>query len=310
MLETAIVMPLYMLILLALVYFGYATLSRQRQAAAGALASWMPGTQRADVLLGEFWPWSGTPAGTSFGDSSDAGAGDVTLHVEERVRDGDEYYGEEIPAQIDSGAHSLAPGGSEIFDGERVAVSLWVYALGEYYQDFEWDGQNLVPRMRPRFDQVSGYLNIEASSAGFIQASEESPPELNEWSLWITEAFDGLDGHWMERRSATLEADYRPPFLARTFAETGAAPSTLGQYVTGDYAEPEFQTAATMQFDLTGRGEGTRYAAGEGEAGTTSADLLAQAAAFIGGGDSLRDADEMDNTPLGGGTIQDHWLPE
>jgi hypothetical protein len=313
LIETAIVMPLYMLLLLGLIYFGYSTLSRQREAVAGTLASWLPGDQHADVLLQEFWPWAGTPAPEDSHGGSAASAGDTTLWLDERVRDGDEYYGEEIPSQLLSGVHTLAGGGSQIFDTERIAVSLWVYALGEMSQKLKWgDDGGLVPVPVRSWDQISGYLNAEAENSasqggGFVQAGEGCPPQISPWSQWITIAFDGFSGRWLQRRTTAVEAMYRPPFFGRIYAEEGSQGSTFGQYVSGEYSDPDFQPVAAMQFDLTGRADGVRYAAGETEDATSDA-LLAQASAFVGDGDTLEYADGMDQASLGIGTIKEHWL--
>jgi len=104
--ETAIVLPLYMMLLLGLIYFGFATLGRQRQDKATSYAAWTPGTQQADQLADPFWSAqnanlfslvSSTPG------VSTARAGDTTFSVyggglngqSEWVREGDEYYGME-----------------------------------------------------------------------------------------------------------------------------------------------------------------------------------------------------------------------
>ncbi len=116
LIETAIVLPLYMLLLLGLLYFGYATLGRQRQDKATAYAAWQAGTQQAApqqavslVGPGPFWMWSGpittNPAApgvssVTFGDTTFAVYGDSVNAPGQWVRQGDEYYGMTINGTI------------------------------------------------------------------------------------------------------------------------------------------------------------------------------------------------------------------
>lgn len=306
-------MPLYMLLLMGLIYFGYATLSRQRQNFAGAAASWLPGTQRADEHLAEFWHSAVPPSGTVSGQTSEAWSGDMHLVAAERVREGDEYYGNEVPSQLDE-PHSLGRGGWT-FDIERIAVSLWTYALGEVEQYVEWvPGQGAISRTRRRYDHMASYLNAESPyglrwGGGFVQAGESSSPQISSYAQWITMALDGLDAPWLERRSSTIETTYRPPFFSQVYSEPGTGGATFSQHVTGAYAEQSYLPTTFATFDLTGRGPGIRATASE--AGLTAEDLLAQGARFIGNGDPLPPADELDKRAIEGvGTLEELWTSQ
>lgn len=316
LIETAIVMPLYMLLFLGLLYFGYATLGRQRQTVAGTTASWLPGTQRADILLEEYWPWAGAPVAEAAASGSLASAGDTSLWTNERVREGDEYYGNEIPSQIDGSIPELSGSGTRIFNKERVGVSLWTYAFGEVYQDFEWVDGSLVERMRPRWDHVSRYLNSTAPGStdiggGFIPAEAGTGPDssanLPEYSEWISVAFDGLGSPWLERRTTQVTSKYNHPAFAQLAAGDPSRNSSFTQYITGNYGVAEELPESVMQFDLTGRTGVVR--GGFGEYDVRAEDLLTHASQFIGEGDSLDDAGSMDSRALWGEEFKDFWLP-
>jgi len=273
MVETALVMPLYMLVLLGLLYFGYATLHRQRAVKAAALAAWMPADQPADLLLSNLWPaGGGTPqSAPSFAGSTAFRQGDLTLEASEPpIRQDDDYYGDAILSQVPF--HSLPSSGSgaDTFDRERLAVSLWNYALGETTQSFVWDPvQGIVEQTRTNYDSTADYLNPLAGGVahggGFVTADEASPPVIDSHTSWIASAFNGVGGfHWLERRHATLDATYSPPYFPSVFGERDEAPTTLGNYIAGNYPDPASRPEWEFTMDLTGRSEGTRLAAGEG----------------------------------------------
>ncbi len=193
--ETAIVLPLYMLVLFGVIYFGYATLSRQRQTVASSFSAWLPGDQQADELLEEFWPWEGNAYIEGIEDHfTVAHAGDTVLGIGENSRLGDPYYGNEIAAQLDAGAGTLASWGEDTFDRERVTVSLWNLALGETSQYFEWvDGEGLVEQIQTRWDDYARYLNVDApGSTGFIAAGMGDPPIVTHYESWIVASLNGL----------------------------------------------------------------------------------------------------------------------
>ncbi|MGO8704128.1 MAG: TadE/TadG family type IV pilus assembly protein [Candidatus Brocadiia bacterium] len=209
LIETAIVLPLYMLLLLGLLYFGYATLGRQRQDKATAYAAWQAGTQQAApqqavslVGPGPFWMWSGpittNPAApgvssVTFGDTTFAVYGDSVNAPGQWVRQGDEYYGMTIngtipiPCQLQGGIHSLSNDVSDLFDSERVTVDLWNYALGTTTQYFNWvPGVGIQENFQTNYQDFGSYLNPNspanaptgfATGGGFVNAA----PQMN----WI-----------------------------------------------------------------------------------------------------------------------------
>ena len=277
--ETAIVLPLYMLVLLGLIYFGYATLTRQRQTTAASCAAWLPGEQHDDDLLGEFWRASG---GVSE---------DMTFDSDEAIRLDDPYYGNIVPTQLVAGMGSLGAGSDETFHRERVAVSLWNLALGEVYQSFVWDPvEGFAERVDVRWDDYSRYLNVEFPT-GFVDAHAGASPVIGEVETWIASGLSGGDGeHWLERRQVGLWARYRPSFFPQIVRGADDAPSDFSSYISGNYDAPDEAPPPEMTFDLTGRGEAERRAVGEG---IQSEELADDAATFLQM--ALSEPDELDS---------------
>ena len=298
LIETAIILPLYMLVLFGIIYFGYATLSKQRQTIAASGAAWTPGVQDSNALLDTFWREAG------------ASTEDVAIESSEEIDLGDTYYGNIIPSQLVAGQGSLGGGGDDTFDRERVAVSLWNLALGEVTQSFSFEpGEGFVERITVQWDSYSQYLNTESSSGtGWINAGQESSPDIGQIDNAIADAFNGLgDGHWLERRQVAIDARYSPPFLKQIVRETDAPTPDFATYISGDYPELDERPTVEMTFDLTSRGSAERYAVGEGSDAPSSEDVLRQAADLLNV--SLSSADEMDatiETLLG----SDAWLPQ
>jgi len=317
--ETAIVLPLYLIVLYGLIYFGYATLSKQRGTLAAAYAAWHPAEVQADRLLEEFWPWEGSPSmllsGSGF---SEALAGDTRLGVGEVRALGDDYYGTLVPCQLAGGPGSLGGGGDHTFALERIAVSLWTYALGKVEQRFEWvPGQGFVERIQWKWDDdgddMASYLNAKSEKGAkkggaFIEAGEGSPPSIGryEYEKLIAYALTGVEDPWIVRPRVTLRATYRPPFFRTVYREPESPAASFGTYVAGSYPEPEYEPTATMRFDLTTRGGGVRRAVGED--GMTSEDMLAAVEEFLDYREGLSPPDEMDDCPLGDlGTLRELW---
>ena len=309
--ETAIVLPLYMLVLFGVIYFGYATLSRQRQTVASSFSAWLPGDQQADDLLEEFWPWEGNAYSQGIEDHfSVARAGDTVLGIGENSRLGDPYYGNEIATQLDAGAGELGGGGEDTFDLERVTVALWNLALGERSQHFDWvEGEGFVEVFEDHWDHYASYLNVVArSGTGFIVADEGSPPVVGNYENWIVASLNGMgNGHWLERRAATTDATYRPPFFNKVYREEGAEKTDFSTLVSGDYDEPEYSPTVDMVFDVTGRGDGWRSTVSDGE---TPHGLISQVANLFEAS-TLPEPTDFDSRQIGvQRTLSDLWVSQ
>jgi len=323
-----------MLILLGVIYFGYAGLTKQRQGVAAAYGAWLPsGAAQAVELLTDFWSWAGPAQGTG----AQATAGDTTLALpENRPRQGDEYYDgytdyagnpvpPAIPIQLVAGTGLYNPtglynqwlpndpgDGNDVFEQSRLAVELWNYALGHTVQSFTWTpGQGAVQQMNTNWDDFSRYLNTNFPT-GFVTADPLAPqppaigmniqanPQFD--NQWIVVALDGPPGgaQWLQRRTVVSQATYNPPFFPQIFSDAGALPNTsFTNYIAGNYPTPAFVPTATQRFDVTGRDSNVfRYAVGEG--GQTSSNLIDTQIPRLLGATALPDPDQpMDNQQLG-----------
>jgi len=335
LIETAIVLPLYMILLFGLLYFGYATLGRQRQDKATAYAAWQSGTQDAGPLVGQFWGWTGaltptatTPPAVLAGDTSFSVYGNSASEPWQWVRQGDEYYGATIngtlfvPCQLEGGLHSLYPGGgNDVFDSERVAVDLWNYALGATTQSFTWTpGVGLVQQFNTNYTSFANYLNLTPNPQGglmYADAGHPPTPDLASPPGWGGLAAGALDGppgggQWLQRRAVESTMSYNPPFLRQAYADQYAPASTFSQYATGNYPAPANPlTTATMDCDVTLRNSATVRLGAE-ESPQTADALLAGVAEFLSQ-TPLMPPDWMDGLPLDSSatikTIQGAWDP-
>jgi len=304
MLETAIVLPLYMIVLLATIYFGYAFLSKQRQAIVAWYSALVPGQQHADTALERFWPWEGRASVVSIlPGRSEAVAGDTRLVIAEEQFSGDPYYGTVIPSQLVAGRGHLGGGGDDTFDCERLAVSLWDYALGERTQSFTFGEEGIREQIQTHYDDMARFLNLDAQEQwppqfriGFIQANESSGPEIGRYESLVARALNSDDTHWLERRRATTVATYRPPFFKDIYGGPEAPGFTLGSYLTLETPEPEYDPAAVAQFDITVRGSGTRVGVAEG---ASPENLIRDVARYLDSEKALPKADEMNQLSLG-----------
>ena len=343
LIETAIVLPLYMILLFGLLYFGYATLGRQRQDKATSYAAWQSAPQQASSLVGPgpFWSWNeAINTGTvnpALPNSSSAIFGDTTFSVyggsatHQWIRQSDEYYGMTIngtipiPCQLEGAIHSLSGGGSDLFDSERVAVDLWNFALGSTTQSFTWTpGLGLVQNFNTSYTSFARYLNIDANpqSGGLLHADDGTPPTLlgpdGMYAGLTCAALNGAPngspgaGPWLQRRAVESTMTYNDPlFLRHAYAEQDASPSTFGQYISGNDATPNNPTwqTATMDCDVTIRNSASVRQGAEEPPQTADA-LLAQVSGFLSQS-QLAAPNSMDSQILNssGTTIQAAWTP-
>ena len=193
-----------MILLFGLLYFGYATLGRQRQDKATAYAAWQTDPPLVADLLTTFWG-SAQPADTTFS----AGGGSLNGQL---TREGDEYYNLAIngtvfiPCELASGPHTISGGDGYVFDSERVTVDLWNFALGATTQSFTWSpGQGLVPQFNTNYTSFAQYLNKaspanQQTSGGLLFADNGDPPTptLASTGIWPS----ACGGSWPARSTA------------------------------------------------------------------------------------------------------------
>lgn len=325
MIETAVVMPLYLLVVFGLLYFGYATLAKRRQTMAAAYTAWLPGDQPAEDTLRSFIPWSIDPnkppvSWPAQGGISAVTSGDYELNVQERARLNDPYYGTVIRTQLVAGVNTLGGGGEDTFDRERVAVSLWNLALGKTVQRFIWEpGRGIVERFDRTFGPYGVYLNSLSQSGAncggaFIAADESSPPQIGRYENMVSQMLNGINttGHWLERRQAKLDATYNPAFFRMVYADDTSGRTPPGAFYTGNYPQPTYRPTSTISFDVTGRGAAARRSAADDGGNYTT--VMADAFALTGRTAPLSTGTEYDDTaisidPVGGTTValKDAW---
>jgi hypothetical protein len=325
MIETAIVLPAYMILLFGLLYFGYATLGRQRQDKATAYAAWAGGTQQADQLVQQFWGWQGdtlptstTPPGVQAGDTVLSVYGGGSGGPQEWVRQGDEYYGTLIPCQLTGGIHTLSGGGGDVFDSERVTVDLWNFALGVTTQSFNWTpGVGLQQQFNTSYTSFARYLNLAANPGGLLYAVPGDPPNVEEASPQgpggeLAAALNGPNGQaWLQRRAVETSMTYEPPFLAHAYAAPNAPPSTFSQYATLNYSAPPTQAIWSnplMDCDVTVRNS-TSARLGAEEGAQNPGTFLAGVGAMLGDDGPLSPPNQMDNQLLALPTVKGSWNP-
>jgi hypothetical protein len=274
LIETAIVLPLYMILLYGLIYFGSATLARQRQDKATAYAAWQSAPPLVTDLLTAFWG-SAQPADTTF--SVNGGSENGQL-----IRQGDEYYGMQrnlaaqgvqwawpgqpnynvqynysdditgtvttfVPYQLGF-FHQISGGGSGLFDAERVSVDLWNFALGATWQSFNWvPGQGIQQQFNTSYTDFSNYLNKaspanQQTNGGLLFADNADPPTLE---------LASTNGTWPADCGGILAAALNGPpgggqWLQRCAAESTVmyTPLFLGQV----YADQGDQTTTFNQY--------------------------------------------------------------
>ena len=313
MIETAIVVPAYMMVLFGLLFFGYATLGRQHQELAAAYTGWQaqPGRQDGEQLLERFLPWA------------DARETELDLPVD-RTYDSDIHYAEgTIETQLVAGAFSLTggPDADYAFDLERVTVSLWNMALPEIERFAAWDPDDgMVVQERIHWDDASHYLNENRpeTQTGFINApisvteidpARPDPYDDEHYNINVARALTGasLGEPWIRRRRVALDHTYIPPYASIIHGGVSfqpgtppepVEPSTLSTYVALDYQPPLDPFTMRTQFEITNRTDSVRTAPSP-ESGPTAQQHLDQVADLFDW-QALENPDDMDTE------IEDH----
>jgi hypothetical protein len=337
-----------MILIYGLLYFGYATLGRQRQDKATAYSAWAAAPQQATSLVSQFWAWNGPasgPANPALPNSSSAIAGDTTFSVYggsltgQWVRPSDEYYGMTIPppngtvfipCQLAAGHWAGWPFGNYFFDSERVSVDLWNFALGATTQSFNWTpGQGIMQQFNTNYTDFANYLNQASpvnlpTQGGLLLASAAYPPtptELaldepwpNGWGWRLANALNGppppAAGPWLQRSAVESTMTYNDPLFVRfAYAEQGAPPSTFNQYISGNNTAPASTSWMTATMDCDVTGRNTASVRQGAEEGAQN--FLAGVGVILGASGTLPASNSMDAQILNssGTTIQQAWTP-
>ncbi len=255
MVEMAILLPAYLVMLFGLLYFGFGTLAGQKEDLAGAYAALQPGTQSADELLPEFFPWHGgvdtagpTPDGT------EACAGEGTLRV------------------VDDTLTGVA------YDLDDVTVALWVLAQGEFVQRFVWRGDEFVEVIDHVPDDASRYLQGNDTVDGAAHTATD-------YTRWVTDTLnaENIGGGWLERRTANLEYVYEPFYLPHVVG--GQEPLAQQEYMTLSFPAADEVPVQTRGHLVSTRGDAERL--GARDPGSNAAQLLGEMAGLVGQGGGM-----------------------
>jgi hypothetical protein len=245
MIETVILMPLYMILIFGLIFFGYSTLAKQKEAVAAGYSVTQSGRQSAADMMPMFFPWNPQSASDFlfYTDGSGITAGDARLRVHDLEEIADVYR----PAWHT--APSLG-GVGDTFDHARVAEYLWIMGLPTYEQHFEWvDGQ-----FREVIITHENYKSSYLHNNGIVDRT--GPPSTTVYTRGATYGVNcAQDRSWLDRRDAWAEYFYTPPFFSRVYGET---PQTSQQYFAMDYPTPAYTPDYKTESHLIARGDGRR----------------------------------------------------
>jgi hypothetical protein len=249
MVETVILMPLYMILVLGLIFFGYSTLSKQKEAAATNYALLKPGRQPAADIMPAFFPWNSPPVTNlrQLPDGSQATAGDATLRVHD-VQDVTDFYAPAWPT-----APSIAGIGAT-FDSSRLAEYLWLLAQKTRVQHFQWQYGKFEEVIDTEDSYQSKYLY---PLFPHNPPDPDPPPSQTRYTRGATYGLNcGQDAPWLDRRQARLEYLYTPPFFSHVYGEQAMTPS---EYFDMGQPEPSYTPNYKTESHVIARGEGARF---------------------------------------------------
>lgn len=317
--EMAILFPLYMLVVFGVLYFGYLTLSRQRQANAAAYAAWSPRAQQPTDLAQQFFPGMGPV--TAAGAGTAASAGDVTMGFNRyQNRAGDEYYSPQGPILPNSATDF---GGADrrdlLFSAHRIASMVTAEATGKAVKRMRPSatGEPQVIWNRRRSDMGSELERLKVVDVGTFDSPRGltlTPPMTG--TALILNGPAGTNQPWLDRHSADTFLWYTPSYMGIfTSNENPIGPHEFNRFITLDYGPagasyPENR----LVFDVTRRSSSAPARLGAID-GALPADVLQGANWLLSQTGGLRQglADAMPVTTQATGpdagdwTLQDIW---
>lgn len=230
--EMAILAPLYIFLLLAVLFVGFLTLGSVRVQEAAAFAAWSSGTQSPEELTERFFQWVAADKG-----GFDGGVGDDETQIEvtsDQVTRSDGYAIEDI---------------------EDIIAKM---SLGEYYQRFSFAmGGGVQGSISAHQTEFGRYLT--QMGMGNMDGHRMRPPPAN--VARMADAVNGAgDERWMTEREATLVFRYKPWFLRFVINDEE---DPFESYLTGTPPQPSREPRLEEKFEVVGRGSLTRRGARE-----------------------------------------------
>ncbi len=275
LLETAVLMPVYLILLFGLLFLGYSTLLKQKEHLAGSFAVWNRGRESPASLGLEFGMWASGSSQDIQETADGAVVGDGWLSIEETRET------------------------SGLYETDEIAPQLFNMTLGERVQYYVWEDGQLVERIDLRADDASRYLRevfdvdpqgsiwrtdpsaTPESSSNLLQFGRDNYGMLFAFSDYIAGI---LDSEWTERRTAALEYEYRPWFRPIAYSEEGEE-MTTSQYLSMQFPEHSSAPVYKAESRLTIRGEGSRSTIHD----KSGKDLILEMSALVGDGSDLED---------------------
>jgi len=287
-LEMAILLPMYLIILFGVLYFGYATLGTQKQHLASAYAVAQPGVQAADDALPRFFPWHG--AVEQSGPGQIGRAPNVRIGTEARAGDGTVRLGEWRDTD------------NELLTVRHITESLGGIAVGSWHDQIVWTPTGLVIQRSRSGNDRANYL------AGNLISDPNAPLAQTPYSAWVNQTLRGESGGtpWLERRVARVEYVYQPFFFGHVIGpgqidpgtgQPAVRPLTHAEYF-GQFPLPDAPPVFWGGQRVAVRTGVERLAAGD--PGCDSARLLTEMTALVGQGAALADPmTEADRDAIG-----------
>jgi len=259
--ETAILIPLYMIILFSLLFLGYLTLGQHREIQAAAFAVWAQGNQDAEVLAEKFYPYI---------DAEDAGGGEV----------GDD----ETRLKVIADELKEAQVSDQDF---RDYIN--IVAIGNKYQVYTFGGTGLSTDIQTSRPDYADYLVNHGLSDGEGTLLNEQIDNQ------IDDAYNGSDSsRWMEAREAQLSFRFRPAYFRWVYQKEH---KTQEEYLGLERTEPDEEPTLERTFEIIARVTGSnqleRLAARD--PGGSSEDVLRETTEELLGVTAPSDAAEIPN---------------
>lgn len=245
MIETVILMPIYMILVFALIFFGHSTLSRQRARVAAHFVAMHSSTQALDEDMLVHFGWNPSLLGgyRSVPDGSEFQADDAVIRVL-NIWGEEDYYNPDY-----SGAPTRGTG---TFEEARIADYVWIESVGEVVERYEWQDGEIVRIEDQQHTYASSYLQDQ----DIVDPPPPSPPVYTRYLLGAADAVNNAqDNPWLERRYGRMEYEYGPNFLRYAIGEE---PMTSDQYLGLDFPDPTFQPLFVLESRGMTRGLGNR----------------------------------------------------
>ncbi len=300
MVETVVLMPIYIILIFGMLFLGYSTLVKQKEYAASSFAVWNEHSVGPQVLGNEFGMWaSGSSDDIQEGPSGDVAAvGDGVLRIEE-----DEQT-------------------SDIYNSDDIAIRLFRMALAARSQYYVWEDGQLQERIELRGDDASRYLGNALGIYAHTSFSRTDPsgnyvvvddlPSLERGNTFyeplyhVSDLMAGtLDSGWSVKRTAILEYTYNPWFRPIAHSDTSRS-LTTAQYLTLQFPERPKAPVYRAESRLMTRGDAHRSTIPDVSPGK----LLDEMSALVGGDGNLLPEymNEDDLGQLGLGSSGEWWV--